>query len=81
MHWLYGSIFQCHMKLSAADVVGILQAFGAAKPVDIASMDTVLHRNTVGVLYDRLRMAIAMVVETKREQIVFFTSRSKLLSR
>ena len=46
LHWLAGSVFQGHSKLCARDVVGVLQAFGACKSIELAAMDTGLHRST-----------------------------------
>lgn len=71
MHWLQGSVFQGHTKLNACDAAGVLRSFGACKSVEQASIDTGLSRETIGPLYDRLRMAAALVAESQRESVVF----------
>ena len=70
MHWLNGSIFQGHTKLSAADACGIVHCFGLAKDVETTSSDTGLSRRTVGPLLDRLRLASALVGECQRKGLV-----------
>ena len=70
-HWLLGSVFQGHRQLDAKDVAGILSSFGASKTVDATSIDTGLNRTTVGLLFDKLRMASALVARDQRESLVF----------
>ena len=71
MHWLQGSIFQGHTKLSAADACGVVHCFGLSKDLETTSSDTGLSRRTVGILLDRLRLASALVAEFQREALVF----------
>ena len=71
MHFLAGSVFEGRRKLSAVDVVGVLQCFGAAKNIETASLDTGIHRTVIGLLFDRLRVAAAMVAEFQREAVIF----------
>ena len=71
MHFLHGSPLQGHTKLSALDVVGLCHCFGAAKSPETTSMDTGLHRTTVGLLLDRLRIATTLVAEAKRASLEF----------
>jgi hypothetical protein len=71
MHFLAGSVFQGHTRLDAQDVCGVLQCFAAGKSPEVTSMDTGLHRTTVGPLLDRLRMAATLVAEDQREHMIF----------
>ena len=69
-HWLFGSVFHGHHKLDAADTCGVVQCFPAGKSVEIASQDTGLYRGTVGGLFDRLRIAVTLLVQQQREEVV-----------
>ena len=50
---------------------GLLQCFGAGKSIEMTAQDTGLHRNVVGPLLDRLRMAAALVAEDLRDHTIF----------
>ena len=71
MHWLRGSVFEGHVKLNANDVAGVLHCFGTSKGVDPTSSDTGLGRDTIGLLFDRLRMAASLVAQHHRDSVVF----------
>jgi hypothetical protein len=71
MHWLCGSVFQGHTKLNAGDVSGLLSCFASSKNIEATSMDIGLSRDSVGPLFDRLRMAATLVVQDQREHLVF----------
>ena len=70
-HWLHGSVFAGHTRLSASDVSGMLLSFAASKNIEATAIDTGLHRSTVGELFDRLRMAACLVAEDQRDRLVF----------
>eukprot|EP00973_Karenia_brevis_P052552 7299744-Karenia_brevis.AAC.1 len=70
-HWLHGSVFQGHTKLTGKDVVGVVQCFAASKSVEQTAMDTGLNRNTAGELLDRLRMASCLVASHQRATVKF----------
>ena len=59
--------FQGHTKLNVGDFVGVLHCFDTSTPVDQAYMDTGLNRDTIKLLYDRVRFAAALVTQDQRE--------------
>ena len=71
LHWLAGFIYHGHTKLNAGDVVGVLESFAVSKNIETTAVDTGVSRITVGALFDRLRMAAAMVIESQHEELIF----------
>ncbi len=71
LHWLQGSVFQGHTKLTADDVIGVLHSFASMKNNEATSMDIGLGRKVVGELFDRLRMASCLLAVHHRDATVF----------
>ena len=71
VHWLTGSVFHGHRLLAVRETIGILLCFAAKLDVESTAIVTGLNRKTVRHLFDRLRMAATLVVQSSRETMVF----------
>ena len=72
VHFLHGSVFQGHTRLSALDVVGLCHCFGSSKSPEVASMDIGLHRTACKTLQEEgWAIVHDSVVHTRGQYIAF----------